>query len=81
MALAWRDNDLGIADLSDVFGELGTAFLAKFGLDSAGTAIGDEAISSSVRSWRERRHRPVDFPKAKAKASITPRPTSYSSGS
>ena len=45
MALAWRDNDLGIADLPDVFGELGTAFLAKFGLDSAGTAIGDEAIS------------------------------------
>ena len=45
MALTWRDNDLGIADLSDVFGELGTACLAKFGLDSASTAIGDEAIS------------------------------------
>ena len=45
MALAWRDNDLGIADLPDVFGELGTAILTKFGLDSAGTAIGDEAIS------------------------------------
>ena len=44
VALARRDDDFGVADLLDVFSELGAALFAKLSLDATGAPVGDQAI-------------------------------------
>ena len=44
MALAGLDDDLGVADFFDFGGEQGAQFLADFGFNAAGAAVGDDAL-------------------------------------